>query len=112
MRILNGHKGTVYVLAFSPDGRYLASVAGSGREVWLWDLATEKVANRWEHEYKVVSLSFGSSESSLLASCDTVRRVHLCDLTTGRGVKLGLFSTGASNRPLQALVSPNGTTLA
>ena len=38
-REFTGHTGAVYSVAFSPDGRTLASRSGDGA-VWLWDTET------------------------------------------------------------------------
>jgi WD40 repeat protein len=38
MLVLKGHRGSVRSLAFSADGLKLASAAGQGTAVSLWDL--------------------------------------------------------------------------
>ncbi len=41
------HQGMVYAVAFSPDGKALAS-AGQDRDVIFWDAATGKEVRRWQ----------------------------------------------------------------
>src|SRR5262245_55378622 len=40
MRKLDGHRGKVRAVAFSPDGRQLASIAGRETRVSLWDVVS------------------------------------------------------------------------
>jgi WD40 repeat protein len=45
-----GHKGTVEAVAWSPDGRRLAS-SGEVGEVWLWDVVNGKALARCKMDY-------------------------------------------------------------
>ena len=63
MRELQGHHRTIYCVAYSPDGRTLAS-GGLDDEVYLWDLHTGRVRDR---------LSYGETLSALAFSPDGQR---------------------------------------
>jgi WD40 repeat protein len=89
MLILRGHKGKVHALAFSHDGRTLASVAGRSSVIWLWDLADGAVRGELRgHGYRVVSLAVSSTPEADLASVDSVGHVRVWD--TGRRQSRGL----------------------
>ena len=64
---LRGHKGRVQSVAFSPDGRLLAS-ASFDSTIILWDVATQQSLGRLGgHTTKVYSMAF-SPDGQLLAS--------------------------------------------
>ncbi|HEY2787161.1 MAG TPA: HlyD family efflux transporter periplasmic adaptor subunit [Fimbriiglobus sp.] len=64
----DGHAGPVSAVAFSPDGRYVASA--SGREVVVWDAATAKrlYVLPTEHKDTVTTLRF-TPQSTLVTVC-------------------------------------------
>ncbi len=87
-RRLKGAQQGVSALAFSPDGRMLAS-AGGDRQITLWDLATGHVETRFCDEMGSVkalafspdgaSLAFAGPNAAVRIWNRAARRTHLVD---------------------------------
>ena len=85
------HGESVMTLAFSSDGKMLATAGGDktggDKSIRLWDMATQKQigATLVGHHGSVMSVMF-SSDSTTLASGSVDGTVRLWDTTTGRSV--------------------------
>ncbi|MBI4610870.1 MAG: caspase family protein [Candidatus Rokubacteria bacterium] len=78
-----GHADVVYSLAFSRDGRYLASGSGD-RTVKIWDVATgQQLRTLTGHANNVTYVAF-SPDGRRLTSKDAEDNVTLWEVTTGR----------------------------
>ena len=86
------HAGEVSALAFSPDGRFLASSTSGGYATRLWEAATGKPVGEFrDSDEWVQQLNLSSDAKSLLVV--GARSARLLDLPSGR--ERGKFTTPA-----------------
>ena len=106
---ISGHKDPVYCLAFSPDGRYLASGSGpilasmdGDRTIKIWNSSTGQLVRSIEgHRDLVTSIAF-SPEGRYLASASRDATIKLWEFPNVRlirtltGHEMGVFSIAFS----------------
>jgi WD40 repeat protein len=87
MLLLTGHRGRVRSLSFSADGGKLASAAGKGEVVSLWDLGRKRQRSYLKgHRSRVSHVAFAPA-GPLLMSEDVFGYVRVWDAAEGRLVR-------------------------
>ncbi|MDX2040454.1 MAG: WD40 repeat domain-containing protein [Acidobacteriota bacterium] len=105
---LQGHRGAVFSLAFSPDGKTLAS-GSNDNTIKFWNAHTGQLLNTLRgHESSVLSVSF-SPDGKALASGSNDQTIKLWDARTGQ---LSGTLKGHENDVSAVAFSPDSKTLA
>ncbi len=106
-RPTDGPRGAIVSVAYSPDGRLIASA--SEEIVWVWDAVTGEVVRKLEdHPDSVSAVAFAADGKSLVATSQG-GMLHVWDLASGKELRHPL---GLQGRKRNTALSPDGTTYA
>ena len=107
-KTLNGHNTMIICIAFSSDGRILAS-GSLDKTIRLWDVSTGKLLHTLTgHKEEVHSVSF-DPDGRILASGSLDKTIRLWDASTGKPLHT---LTGHKELVYSVSFSPDGKTIA
>ncbi|GCA84352.1 serine/threonine-protein kinase F [Microcystis aeruginosa NIES-2522] len=107
-KTLTGHSNVVWSVAYSPDGRYLASGSGD-KTIKIWEVATgNELRTLTGHSRGVYSVVY-SPDGRYLASGSGDNTIKIWEVATGKGLRT---LTGHSSEVNSVVYSPDGRYLA
>ena len=78
---MRGHTGVLRCVAFSPDGRRIASGCGGDRRIIVWDALTGQPVHHLSYKGNVASISFSPNGKQLVSA--TGNEILVWDVNTG-----------------------------
>jgi WD40 repeat protein len=105
LRTLAGHADKLWDIAYSPDGKWLAT-ASADNTARIWDAETGALRATLPYAHRVSTVAF-SPDSRLLASGDQERTVRVWDVIAGREVA----ALPAGGPTWRVAFSPDGSVL-
>ncbi|MBK4730292.1 WD40 repeat domain-containing protein [Oxynema sp. CENA135] len=105
---LNGHKGLVLCVAFSPDGQTLATSGSGDKAIAIWDISSgKKLKTLHGHGDWVNAIAF-NPQGPTCASCSSDGTIKIWDMSSGNPLSTLHGHTGAV---YSLAYTPDGRTL-